>query len=162
LITFVTDRGANFIRGLRYLKVLHCVANRLNNILKRTFYQQPKQGKKKSRVTPSKTASKITIETEITPSKTMRRTTTSIQASPEIDSQHIQNNDENHDDSDSTEDTSDDDDEDEFMFLDYSTTTVENLPQSAKNVLQTIKDCKALVAYVKKASDRMNYINDIV
>jgi hypothetical protein len=43
LITFVTDRSSNFVKGLRSFKVLYCVAHRLNNILKTTFYQQPKR-----------------------------------------------------------------------------------------------------------------------
>ncbi|CAF1524806.1 unnamed protein product [Adineta ricciae] len=152
LITFVTDRGANFIRGLRHRKVLHCVAHRLNNILKRTFYQQPKQNKKMSKVTPSKSACRVFIDTEITPSKETKRRTPSRQSSPEIGYPYVDNNNENDEDSDSSDDSSNDDEDDEFFLLDYSTTTLENLPQSAKLVIQTIKDCKALVAYVKKAS----------
>jgi hypothetical protein len=142
--------------------VLHCVAHRLNNILKRTFYQQPKKAKKKGKITPNKTVSKIIIETERTPSKTMKKTTTTttaVEASPEIDFPY--ENEENYDDNGSAEETSDDDededDEQELFLLDYTATTIENLPQSAKNVLQTIKDCKALVKYVKKVSNRSKY-----
>jgi len=129
-------------------------------VLKRTFYQQPKKAKKKGKVTPNKTISKIIIETERTPLKTMKKTTTtttSVEASPEADFQY--ENEENYDDNGSAEETSDDDDddEDELFLLDYTATTIENLPQSAKNVLQTIKDCKALVRYVKKVSNRPNY-----
>ena len=155
LITFVTDRGSNFVCALRQFKVLHCVAHRLNNVLKRAFYQQPKK-KKREKVTPNKTISKVIIETETTPSKTMKRTTTttSMQSSPEfILPSYLDVRDEHYD-SDSTDTTSDDDDDHhQCIFIDYSTTTIENLPSSAKHVLQTIKDCKSLVTYVKKVSD---------
>ncbi|CAF3867215.1 unnamed protein product [Rotaria sordida] len=40
-ITFVTDRGSNSIKAFRLNKVLFCVTHRLNNILKRCFYQYP-------------------------------------------------------------------------------------------------------------------------
>lgn len=36
-ITFVTDRGSNFLKAFRLHKALYCVAHRLNNILKRCF-----------------------------------------------------------------------------------------------------------------------------
>ena len=141
LITYVTDRGSNFVCALRQFKVLHCVAHRLNNVLKRAFYQQPKK-KKREKATPNKTISKVIIETETTPSKTLKRTTTttSMQSSPEFALPHYPDVIDNHYDSDSTDATSDDDDDDhQYVFIDYSTTTIENLPSSAKHVLQTIQ-----------------------
>lgn len=154
LITFVTDRGSNFVCALRQFKVLHCVAHRLNNVLKRAFYQQPKK-KKKEKNTPNKTISKIIVETETTPSKTMRKTTTttSMHSSPEFVSAQYPVVIDDRCDSDSTDTTSDDNDDEEGVFIDYSTTTIENLSSSAKHVLQTIKDCKSLVTYVKKVSE---------
>ncbi|CAF1533718.1 unnamed protein product [Adineta ricciae] len=60
-ITFVSDRGSNFVSALRNYNVLYCVAHRLNNILKRTFYQGLK--KKKKNMTPMKS---FTFSTNIT------------------------------------------------------------------------------------------------
>jgi hypothetical protein len=156
LITFVSDRGSNFVKGLQSFKVLHCVAHRLNNILKATFYQQSKK-KKKMKVTPSKTISKIIIETEKTPTKMTKKTTTttttttSKEGSPEIDCYYM-DEEENHNDSDSTEESSEDEEDDDghLFLIDYTTTTLDNLPQSAKHILQTIEDCKSLVTHVKK------------
>lgn len=50
-ITFVTDRGANFVKAFKSNKVLYCVVHRMNNILKRCFYQNPS---KKSKAIPEK------------------------------------------------------------------------------------------------------------
>ena len=153
LITFVTDRGSNFICALRQFKVLYCVAHRLNNVLKRTFYQQSKRTREKP--APNKTVSKVIVETETTPLKEIRKTTTmtSMQSSPEFDLPQYSAPSDDRCDSDSTDTTSDDDDDHQCTFIDYSMTTLGNLPSSAKHVLQTIKDCKALVTYVKKVND---------
>lgn len=37
------DRGSNFIRGLRDYSPIYCYAHRLNNILKRCFWQTKRQ-----------------------------------------------------------------------------------------------------------------------
>lgn len=67
-ITFVTDRGSNFIKAFRSNKVLLCVAHRMNNILKRCFYQNPA---KKSQSLSSKAShsSTIVMNLEATPAK---------------------------------------------------------------------------------------------
>ena len=150
LITFVTDRGANFVKGLQFFRVLYCVAHRLNNILKATFYQQSKKNKKKMKMTPSKTISKIINETEKTPTKMIKKTrTTTKEGSPEIDCYFIEE--ENHNDSDFTEESSEDEEDDDQLFhIDYATTILDNLSRSAEHILQTIEGCKSLVAYVKK------------
>ncbi|CAF1073912.1 unnamed protein product [Didymodactylos carnosus] len=80
-------------------------------------------------------------------------TTTSSEGSPEIDCYYM-DEEANHNDSDSTEESSEDEeyDDGQLFLIDYTTTTLVNLPQSAKHILQTIEDCKSLVTYVKKAS----------
>ena len=80
-ITFVTDRGSNFLKAFRSNKALFCTAHRLNNILKRCLYQNPSKGK------PNKSSGNfvhpITTITEIkdTPKK-KTISTTYLQASP--------------------------------------------------------------------------------
>lgn len=145
-ITFVTDRGANFIKALMAFRVILCVAHRLNNVLKKTFYQTI--SKKKTIVSPGKilTTSTSVCRTEITPTKTEMTTITTrtfAQASPEVNEEDI--DDKNDID---TEESSDDDDDDDVV--DYTSTTIAALPSPAKAILDMIKDCKSLVKYVKK------------
>ncbi|CAM4976277.1 unnamed protein product [Rotaria socialis] len=149
-ITFVTDRGANFIKALMAFRVLLCVAHRLNNVLKKTFYQEI--SKKNTIVSPGKilTTSTSVCRTEITPTKTEMTTITTrtfTQASSEVNEEDI--DDKNDID---TEESSDDDNYDDDDVVDYPSTTIANLPPSAKAILDMIKDCKSLVKYVKKAN----------
>ena len=56
---------------------------------------------------------------------------------------------ESRNDSDFTEESSKDaEDNDQLFLIDYTTTILNNLPQSAKHILQPIENCKSLVAYV--------------
>ena len=84
-ITFVTDRGSNFIKAFRSNKVLFCVAHRLNNILKRCFYQYPtKTNTIKSLNASIKSNTTITGIQE-TPKKKKNKSTISLEPSPEIE-----------------------------------------------------------------------------
>jgi hypothetical protein len=147
-ITFVSDRGSNFVSGLRKCHVLFCVAHRLNNILKRTFYQGVK--KKKRNITPMKsvTVSTNVTRVEVTPTKVQSKTTTTTSslASPGTSGETF--DDEHDDKADELEDSSDE--EDDGDPLDYTEATIENLATAAKEVVDTITHCKALVKYVKK------------
>ncbi|CAF3830107.1 unnamed protein product [Rotaria sp. Silwood1] len=134
-IVFVTDRGSNFIKGLDGFTVLFCTAHRLNNILKHTFYQNLLKEKKNDK---NKTTT-VTERIEKTPNKTTKYRTT-IEASPEIDFQMELLNGENDYETDDSE-ISDDDD----GIIDYSSTTIYDLPTSAREILDTIHYCKALV-----------------
>ena len=49
LITFVTDRGSNFVKGLRYYHLMFSVARRLHNVFKKTFFQRDVKEKKSPR-----------------------------------------------------------------------------------------------------------------
>jgi hypothetical protein len=145
-ITFVSDRGSNFVSALREYDVLYCVAHRLNNILKRTFYQGLK--KKKKNVTPAKSfmfSTNITT-TEVTPTKTGRTTTTTTttMASPDITGETFD------EDMDGESEESSDEDADDDDVLDYTAVTVAELNPAAKQVLDTITHCKSLVKYAKK------------
>lgn len=146
-IAFVSDRGSNFVSGLRDFHVLFCVAHRLNNILKRTFYQGAK--KKKKNVTPMKsfTISTNVTRIEVTPTKIQSKTTTASSfASPGVSSESF--DDEKDDNDDDSEDSSEE--ENDGDPLDYTESTIAELIPAAKQVIDTITQCKALVKYVKK------------
>ncbi|CAF3329824.1 unnamed protein product [Rotaria sp. Silwood2] len=134
-IVFVTDRGSNFVKGLDGFTVLFCTAHRLNNILKHTFYQNLPKEKKNDK---NKTTTTVIERIEKTPNKTTKYRTT-IQASPETDSQTKLFDGEDDCETDDSE-VSDDD-----SIVDYSSTTINDLPTSAREILDTIHYCKALV-----------------
>jgi hypothetical protein len=146
-ITFVTDRGSNFIKALMNFRVILCVAHRLNNVLKRTFFQET--SKKKKIISPGKLLTISTSSrTEITPKKMEMTTTTTrifAQASPEFDEEDM---DGEH--GVETEESSEDDSDTDNDDVDYTFSTIAALPVSAKTILDIIKDCKSLVKYVKK------------
>jgi hypothetical protein len=87
-ITYVTDRGANFIKAFRSNKVLLCVVHRMNNVLKRCFFQNPT---KKSNPSPGKLihTSTSSINTEMTPMKMKTVTTVFSNGSPEIEENEL-------------------------------------------------------------------------
>ena len=137
------------MNGLRNFLVLFCVAHRLNNILKRTFYQ----GMKKTNMAPVKlftTSTNITT-TEVTPTKIQRTLTltTSAVSSPDISRDLFDDDKDDYDDD--TEESSDD--ENDCDLLDYTESTIADLNPAAKQVVDTIAQCKALVKYVKKVLD---------
>ncbi|CAF4231371.1 unnamed protein product [Rotaria magnacalcarata] len=70
---------------------------------------------------------------------------TTIEASQEIDSEIEMTDDEDDYDRDVSQ-ISDDD------MIDYSSTTIYNLPQSAKEIVDTTRHCKVLVKYIKKTN----------
>ena len=41
-VTFVSDRGANFLKALKRFQAYSCAAHRLNNIVKKCFFVQDK------------------------------------------------------------------------------------------------------------------------
>jgi hypothetical protein len=83
-ITFVTDRGSNFKKAFRLHKVLFCVAHRLNNILKRCFYQNSNK-KKTTKLSDNVDYPMTTITIEETPKKKKIISKTFLQPSPEVE-----------------------------------------------------------------------------
>ncbi|CAF1207983.1 unnamed protein product [Adineta ricciae] len=53
LLTFVSDRGSNFVKALKPFRYFFCFAHRLNNILKRAFFHNILKKKKKTTTTSS-------------------------------------------------------------------------------------------------------------
>jgi len=83
-IVYVTDRGSNFVKAFQSHKVLFCVAHRLNNVLKRCFYQNPI---KKPNASSNKASQPVIQET---PTKQKAPLTRRNEASPEVEDE-IQN-----------------------------------------------------------------------
>ena len=136
-ITFVTDHGSNFIKGLHEFRLMFCVAHCLNNILKKTF--QVLIAEKKS---PMKVPS--INSTDITPTKMAAHVTN---LSPEIAFQDESYDEEEKaalDEWDKDEECNDED------GIDYSLITSTNIPWTAREILDTIQQCKILVQYIKK------------
>ncbi|CAF5028736.1 unnamed protein product [Rotaria sp. Silwood1] len=140
LITFVTDRGSNFIKGLHEFRLMFCVAHRLNGILKKTFFQISVAEKK----SPMKTTSIISSDT--TPTKI---TAYLPQLSPEIAF-----NDEQYDEEEKAalEQWNKEEEDDDDDVIDYSIVSLTNIPWSAREILETIQQCKILVQYIKKSN----------
>ncbi|CAF4184366.1 unnamed protein product [Rotaria magnacalcarata] len=109
-IIFVTDRGANFVKGLNAFTVLFLFT-----------------GKKTDRSTTTKKG--VLMRIEKTPNKTTKYRTT-IEASREIYSGGEMTDDENTYDTDESEITDDDD------IIDYSSITIMNLPTSSKELFR--------------------------
>lgn len=146
-ITYVCDRGSNFVKGLEDYDVVHCFPHRLNNILKRTFYAAgtaEKKEKKKKKLTKkshnSDQLNRISFDT--------------IVEDPLMD----------YDDRDSSE--SEDDYENIVLDAkavelalkslsssperDHVNVLEKDLPLSASQILGTIVRCKQLCCYVKR------------
>jgi hypothetical protein len=83
-ITFVTDRGSNFLKAFKSHKAIRCVAHRLNNILKQCFYQHVLKTKPNSSDKFVRQLTSISAIDE-TPKKKKNLSTTYLQASPEIE-----------------------------------------------------------------------------
>ncbi|CAF3359964.1 unnamed protein product [Rotaria sp. Silwood2] len=140
LITFVTDRGSNFIKGLKQHRLMFCVAHRLNGILKKTFFQFSTTSKQ----TPTK--SKSIVSNEITPLKT---STVVRQLSPEI----MLNDDQiDEEEKIALEEWNDEDGDDDVETVDYSMLDLSSIPWNAQEIIETIRQCKILVHYVKKTN----------
>jgi hypothetical protein len=152
------DRGSNFQKAFKGSNPLFCFGHRLNNVLKRSFFQNQRK-KMASRVDHGLTAASAAVTT------TIASTSSGIDSEEEIYT----------DDSDAT---SDEDFElttampvlrkkkDKVKVVARSSRsqidldsvhlklTMDDAPLSAKQVLRTLNQCKKIVKYVKKVSEK--------
>ena len=148
-LQFVSDRGPNLVCALRKYNTLFCYPHRLNSILKRSFFQS--QTKEKKQI--SSTAAENTNSNKAT----VPTSTTDLAINEEDDS---------------CSSSSDDDDGDDEtnqptlpinkkkgnknkssvtkVINDPSKLKLNDLHQSAKQIIKTITQCKSLVRFVKK------------
>ncbi len=133
---FVTDRGPNLVKALKPYRSIYCYGHRLNNVLKRSFFQTNKKKKKNetagaqtSAVQPNKkgkysdlstSSSEEDIELTLPVKKKKRTRVAAVTA--------------------------------QSVAIDPTKLDFDDLDPTAKRVIETIINCKKLVKYVKKAS----------
>ncbi|CAF1516085.1 unnamed protein product [Adineta ricciae] len=134
-LNFVSDRGPNLVKALKPYHPIYCYAHRLNNLLKRSFFQSTQKQKQKetsaseASATSSKTnneddSSTSSSEDEIEyslPVVTRKKKTKSKVAGAQENG------------------------------VDHMKLQLGDLDPAAKTIIQTIVNCKKLVKYVKKA-----------
>ncbi len=133
---FISDRGPNLVKALKPYRPLYCYGHRLNNLLKRTFFQSQKKKKndEAQNTQPSKarqvqnknqesdlstSASEDEDESFLPIHRNKKKTTTGVNQSITNDPRKLQ---------------------------------LVDLDSSAQEVIKTIVGCKKLVKYVKKVS----------
>ncbi|CAF1577439.1 unnamed protein product, partial [Didymodactylos carnosus] len=138
-ITFVSDRGSNFKCALELLarkygvKVYFCVAHRLNNVLKKTFYQNDMK------------QTKVAAEPPINPNS-------DYDDAAKADSEEEEENTD-----DGSSDDEDGDDEEIMKTItmrenDLTQVKLNQLPQYATEVISNIKLAKEVVRYIKRVN----------
>ncbi|CAF2091379.1 unnamed protein product [Rotaria magnacalcarata] len=124
-VTIVCDRGANFLKAFRYHHPILCYAHRLNNILKRTFFQHSEQSSLKllSHTYDGSSCSEVCDDDDnlnniSKPKKNKKKKlTVSVRDMEET----------------------------------AMTIKVNEIPTAAQYVIKTILECKALAKYIKKS-----------
>ncbi|CAF3851884.1 unnamed protein product [Rotaria magnacalcarata] len=124
-VTIVCDRGANFLKAFRYHHPILCYAHRLNNILKRTFFQHSEQSSLKllSHTYDGSSCSEVCDDDDnlnniSKPKKNKKKKlTVSVRDMEET----------------------------------AMTIKVNEIPTAAQYVIKTILECKSLAKYIKKS-----------
>ncbi|CAF1391214.1 unnamed protein product [Rotaria sordida] len=125
-ITIVCDRGSNFLKAFRDHRPILCYAHRLNNILKRTFFQHNKYSSITLLPLVYNGSSCSEIEDE-DDGNSFNNLSKPIQIKKKILSLSVRG----------IEETA-------------MTIKVDDIPPAAQEVIRTIIECKALAKYIKK------------
>ena len=144
-MSFVSDRGANLVKGLRDYETLFCFLHRINNVLKRSFFQLSSQRKKSDLTNTTRPASASLLndnenddyhstsstddEETFIPTIQMRKKKKNTDASSTIHDQ---------------------------MKL-----KLKDFPIEGQKIIKTIEQCKSLVRYVKKVRIRSRFENRV-
>ncbi|CAF3384045.1 unnamed protein product [Rotaria sp. Silwood2] len=123
--TIVCDRGSNFLKAFQHLYPITCYAHRLNNVLKRSFFQHEKQPSASSSISIEKscTSDEEDNEPDISPyipSKPVKTIKKSIVYTRTIEKSVMK-------------------------------TKLIDTPSAVQNLIKTIVDCKSLAKFVKKS-----------
>ncbi|CAF1416115.1 unnamed protein product [Rotaria magnacalcarata] len=119
--TIVCDRGSNFLKAFQHLYPITCYAHRLNNVLKRSFFQHEKQPSASSSISIEKSCT--SDEPDISPyipSKPVKTIKKSIVYTKTIEKSVIK-------------------------------TKLIDTPSAVHHLIKTIIDCKSLAKFVKKS-----------
>ncbi len=140
-LSFISDRGANLVKALREYDTLFCFLHRVNNILKRAFFQSKN---KQNRLTKSKTAQSSASSSTITdkdycPSDSSTEDEELFTPTVQIKQKRSKKK----------QQSKTPDDQVKLQF--------EDLPSEAQEIIKNIEKCKDLVRYIKKVSDSLRY-----
>ena len=137
------DRGANLIKALQGYEVLFCFAHRLNNVLKRGFFQS--KTNRTSTKTP-KTATSVAATTTSAVDIDSNHSSSSNSSTEEdeevlVPTRKIKKKKQKQKQKQQSSVTNDDNQ----MKLNFN-----DLSVKAQEIIETIKQCKKLVRYIKK------------
>lgn len=132
-INIVCDRGSNFLKAFRDLNPITCFAHRLNNVLKRSFFQHQKQLPPPLAISVEKNHASDDEENDddddddsfSTPSKPMKNKNLNIYMKV---------------------------DKDQMMKA-----KLIDAPPASQLLIKTITECKSLAKYIKKVNPRTNF-----
>ena len=141
----MSDRGANLVKGLRDYETLFCFLHRINNVLKRSFFQLSSQRKKSdSTNTTHPSAASVLNGNENDDHHSTSSTDDEETFIPTIQVRKKRKN----KDASSTIDDS--------MKL-----KLKDFPVEGQKIIETIEQCKRLVRYVKKVRISSRFENRV-
>jgi hypothetical protein len=129
-INIVCDRGANFLKAFRDLHPITCYGHRLNNVLKRSFFQHQKQ---------SSTSSAISIE----------NASASDEEDDDDDSFHIPSK--------PVKVNKKLNINTKVVKEQMMTTKLIDTPPAVQMLVKTIVECKSLAKYIKKVNSSTSF-----
>ncbi|CAF1155607.1 unnamed protein product [Adineta steineri] len=133
-LSFMSDRGANLIKALEDYETLFCFPHRINNVLKRAFFQLPVHRiKTNPPATTQPSASTTSVNNLNDSHESASEDEEILQPTKRIRKKK------------QTKKQSSSTDVNDPMKLD-----LKDLPVVAREIIETIKQCKKLVRYIKK------------
>jgi hypothetical protein len=139
----MSDRGANLVKGLRDYETLFCFLHRINNVLKRSFFQLSSQ-RKKSDLTNTTHPSSASLMND-NDNDDHHSTSSTDDEETFIPTIQIRKKKKNKDASSTIHDA---------MKL-----KLNDFPTEGQKIIKTIEQCKSLVRYVKKVRISSHFEN---
>lgn len=138
-LSFMSDRGANLVKALREYDTLFCFLHRINNVLKRAFFQSRNQQNRsnKQKSTQSSASSSKIIDKDDCSSDSPTEDEELFMPTVQIKQKKLKKK----------QQSKTSDDEVKLQF--------ENLPAEAQEIIENIEKCKNLVRYIKKVRDSL-------
>jgi hypothetical protein len=138
-LSFMCDRGTNLVKALQNYETLFCFAHRINNVLKRGFFQlKSNQKATNSSATTQTTASSTTTSGKIDSDESSSSTEEEEEIIKPTKQIKIKTKKPKKDPKSST------------VVNDPMKLKLTDLPTKAQEIIETIKQCKKLVRYIKK------------
>lgn len=135
----MSDRGSNLVKALREYDTLFCFLHRINNILKRAFFQSKNKQNRSNKSKAAQPSTSSSAMTEINDCPSDSSTEEEELFTPTV---HIKQKK-----SKKKQQSKTPDDQVKLQF--------DNLPLEAQEIIENIEKCKNLVRYIKKVSDSL-------